>query len=793
MPTRVVAGFRRDVTALLRPSLRCALSADGEQRHHGPQPIGPCGIVHLAALTFTGALSDARDASPTVTLTDLLAHLRGASSASTDVTPAELRLAAAGFSLSVRELERLADASKESAERGDTADAVRIFLLGLTLGPEPFLRRVRRIGVLRPRAYQLDLTFPAAAVRRALEYAADLGLGADLQAYLESVNALQRVASVAASMQAALRQRLAGEPASVLRGLQVTLERLFMSPWRPVDATDGDGTSLTAYSTEKIAEGFSFLWHLYEQDVGDPADGLTALDSAAVLDGRYVELVVLAVLVRRVDEWAVLVDSLDYRCVWRPADQRVELRARDTRTEQALRFGFIQRDMQATIAVLRTQGLGAASLDDVARRMYREYGARFAAVRTAPLRRVVMGIPAAAFSVFAGSDGLYAEEIAQLDVLERSHLLPRATLLASTVIEDVTVLDLLKAHRVFVLLRLFATEHLTTLWDDDPELVLNSLVPRYTVDQMEAMLTRVLPPAKARTVLALLTRAPGDTRVFDVMYQPLVRIGDGYAAPVMLLGAADLVRNAFQLASTRPGSGDGPEPMEGLLTQFFRDRGAAAERGVKFAFQGEQGEIDVLALFDGALFVLECKTSAPPASAFELRTTLGHVDKAVAQLTRLRRLLADPAFRADLTRRVGWEVPAEVPAVTGIVLSNRMLSGIHVGGHAVRSFLELQNVLRTGLVATHAGPANDPSARKDVALFPSGGPPTGPELRDYFETGAAVYNAVFGAMRPAVERYRYGTVVVEFHTFRLQSLELITAHGVHAEALETSSSDAEPA
>lgn len=673
------------------------------------------------------------------------------------------------------------------------ADAVRIFLLGLTLGPEPFLRRVRRIGVLRPRAYQLDLTFPAAAVRRALEYAADLGLGADLQAYLESLDALLRVAGVAAAMQAALRQRLVGAPTSVLRGLQVTLERLFMSPLRPVDATDGDGTSLTAYANEELAEGFSFLWHLYEEAVGDPADGLTALDSAAVLDGRYAELLVLAALVRRVDEWAVLVDSLDYRCVWHPADQRLEIRAPHARTEQALRFGFIQRDMQAMIAVLRTQELGAASLDDVARRLYREFGAQFATVCPEPLRRVVMGIPGAAFSVFAGADSLYAEEVAQLDVLERSHLLPRATLLASAVIEDVTVLDLLKAHRVFVLLRLFVTEHLATLWDEDPELVLNSLVPHYTVDQMEGMLTRVLPPAKTRTVLALLTRAPGDTRVFDVMYQPLVRLRDGYAAPVMLLGVADLVRNAFQLASTRPGSGDGPEPMEGLLRQFFRDRGAAAERGVKFAFRGEQGEIDVLALFDGVLFVLECKTSAPPASAFELRTTLGHVDKAVVQLTRLRRLLADPAFRADLTRRVGWEVPPDVPAVTGLVLSNRMLSGIDVGGHPVRSFLELQNVLRTGRVATHAGPAHDLSARTEVPLFASGGPPTGAELREYFETGAAVYDAVFGAMTPAVERYRYGTVTVEFHTFRLQSPELLAAHGVHADALDASSLYAEPA
>jgi hypothetical protein len=276
------------------------------------------------------------------------------------------------------------------------------------------------------------------------------------------------------------------------------------------------------------------------------------------------------------------------------------------------------------------------------------------------------------------------------------------------------------------------------------------------------------------------------------MYQPLVRIGDGYAVPVMLLGVADLVRNAFQLASTRPGSGDGPEPIEELLAQVFRDRSAAAAHGVKFAFQGEQGEIDVLALFDGVLFALECKTSAPPASSYELRTTLGHIDKAVVQLTRLRRLLGNAAFRADLTRRVGWGVPNDVPAVTGLVLSNRMLSGIHVGGHPVRSFLELQNVLRTGRVAMHAGPAHDLSSRKEVALFASGGPPTGPELRDYFETGASVYDAVFGAMTPAVERYRYGTVTVEFHTYRLQPLELLAAHGVQADTLDASSSDSEP-
>ena len=109
-------------------------------------------------------------------------------------------------------------------------------------------------------------------------------------------------------------------------------------------------------------------------------------------------------------------------------------------------------------------------------------------------------------------------------------------------------------------------------------------------------------------------------------------------------------------------------------------------------------EIDVLARFGDYLFVFECKYSLLPCNPHELRTSYDHIKKAASQLTRIKELLALKHIEAELYHRLGWAVTPALEIITCIVSCNGMFPGLVIGGHPVRRWAELQNIIESGVV-----------------------------------------------------------------------------------------------
>src|SRR5215213_10306835 len=71
----------------------------------------------------------------------------------------------------------------------------------------------------------------------------------------------------------------------------------------------------------------------------------------------------------------------------------------------------------------------------------------------------------------------------------------------------------------------------------------SQLFPGYTHDRIRQILAIVLPVEKIPAMLELLSW--GGTGVFDVQYQPFVRVGHGFLVPVNITRTLNIIRNVM--------------------------------------------------------------------------------------------------------------------------------------------------------------------------------------------------------------------------------------------------------
>jgi hypothetical protein len=260
-----------------------------------------------------------------------------------------------------------------------------------------------------------------------------------------------------------------------------------------------------------------------------------------------------------------------------------------------------------------------------------------------------------------------------------------------------TVWDLMIVWRLFNLLRLTFRQELDRWASEEPELVVRSQLPVFRIADLKSMLGLVVAPQACDDIFQLLSWSPSDGKqVVELQYRPFITAGEYCIVPINVLGTSDLVRNALYLSQTRLHNRDKQDPVERAVERIFQRIGASTASGITYSFQGVQGEIDVLAYLDGILFVVECKNSLSPASPFEFRTTLDHVQKGAAQLTRFRELSKHQQFLTSFANRSALSITDSTQIVTCIVTGNRMMSGAIIDGHPVRGLFELDGFLSKG-------------------------------------------------------------------------------------------------
>lgn len=587
-----------------------------------------------------------------------------------------------------------------------TREAIATAMAMIFLDPDHAISCMRRNGVLRASRYGYRGSLIGRIAKAALSIGDILPISPPRVAYLESVDALSRVAGNALKLKQGIESTVRARRSVVLKTVFIMVNSLFYHEW----INDHEASSLDGkrYSSEEYAEAASFVLHTYASMF--PVNGLSFahVDTGAVGKNAlvYERLLVAAIRLTKFREAEQFIDGLPYR-----ADcegQTVTISSIDPDVERAVRLGFIQWRNQATIRQIHLHeedpaisirsviddGFDRGSFDQLLE------------INNHIVRRFVLRLPAIQefFDAFFGRDELFRDEIQMLLTLDVDSF---GTFddLVFFLTDGISSMDVFKVQRYFNFISCAYQRRLADLQDpaERGTLTLTSTLLVIRHDAMVEQMRMILGDEdKAREIIKLLKMDSGDQHL-DLQYRPFIDVGGYYVIAPHVVAASNLVRNIVVANRLRSAAIGPKDLMVYSVTEALRSAGFEVESDFRAKIAGEQLELDVVARREDSLILLECKNAYHPVSVHEMRNSWEHIRSAGKQLDKRRDILEEPANQSQLFQRLCWEVGSTCAVHTGIIIANRVFHGASLNGHPIRQAHELINVLTSGRITAKDG------------------------------------------------------------------------------------------
>lgn len=642
----------------------------------------------------------------------------------------------------------------ESALRNKkSVKACNWLTLGLIFNPETFVERLREKGILRPSKYDFDISLLPKIISK---IETKISLPTEVKEYLSFSKNISIAACDVFSMQQDIILELRRGKGSIFRYLLIFADTVFLMQTKSLLPLkmEGEVNDLSHFQAEDIAEAVGYILYIYSTKIGS-ADHPNPKYSFS--NFNIENMVLAAAKIRSFCEFEIYVDYYGYSLTVDPENSRLfSLTPSSESLEKAHRYGYIQTDQQAFINLLERNQEEGEKLEDIGAKIYDDFGKELITRVETPIDRYVMAMPLPTKirdTLF--QDALFSEERHEVTTLSKEWSVTPNDLLSFRLSDHVTMMDVLKVHRFFNLLRWIFISHLFPLWNSERETVMESLVGSISSKELKQVLDLVL-GKNSEPIISFLCYTPEKQGVFDLQYQPIVKKDQYYSIPYNLLGNSNILRNSLQLSRRRFYEDGQNDPLSQLLYKVVSTRTQKAKENHVY----QDGELDVIALIDGMFFVFECKNSTLPCNAFEARTSYDYIKKAASQLERFKKAYASEKFRKSLGNSLGWDI-SSAQLVTCIVMSNRMFLGHRINGHAVRGSREIVNQIHSGIVRM-----ND----EEKCLWLDGDF-TGEDLRRYIEEDTLI-EPVWKAMLPTERTYPLKKYSIKQQSFALD-MELL--------------------
>ncbi len=662
--------------------------------------------------------------------------------------------------------------SLDHARHHQRGRAVNWLATAFLLDQGKTLSWLKRNGLLRASNYDFNGTMPRFLAQEILDHTDSLKLSNESRSFLFRNLALLTIVSDARDEFKDLMALIRQESLTFLRSCLATLNLMFMQDFfrdLDFDLQWYTGRGNEQGFKENLAEGFSFLWsHAYHR-FGITELNASLWDTGGICRGRYYEILKRAAALRQFTAVEVLVNSFNYRCT-KNENGVLTVSPPSPEVEKGIRLGYIDNEMQRNRLKIESEQLGAATIKELGQTLH-SVMTRKGLIRLmdTPIARVRFEYPLIPELLNALSDVGYAkEELPGAEESEEKYGLTPEDTMKYVVGKHLTLHDIRMVMRLsMVLATCVAVEFSQRRGQDD--IVANSAVTTLRNDDaLDTLLGTVLKPEAAKEFRNLFRWPPDSDDLplhFDIQYRPLLSTGHEWQLPMFIFCSSDLQRAAFMLTGKRPSAGT--NLIENQLVSAFREVGHRAESGIKLHSGGDVvGEMDVAALIDDTVLILECKDPLLPCSMFELRTSLDHCEKAATQLDRNLVVLEQASQREFVLSRLGATGQSVNHVVTGIVAGNRLFTGWRVGGHLVTSPRNLMNLIRSGEI----------SIMEKTACMREPGRLTSDAIRDFF--AGKFYQRTFAAMIPVKEVTELGGKCIEIDSYALELGELCRQFGI---------------
>lgn len=639
---------------------------------------------------------------------------------------------------------------------GRIGRATSFLIAGLLFDHNRFIRNVRRRGLLRSSLYGYQAKNITSVIKNVI--ASNILLPLETLKYLHSVLVLCTASDDVHKINRNIKKSLQTGGSFLLWKLLAELNFLFLQRQRQSLSSDLNPNCHEAsfWGLEELAEGYSYLYSLIKSD----ALGSFPKTKESIFFAD--SLLTDACLVRSFSDFEFMIDLMGYNATTEGSNS-----IRMLPPNESCRIAFAIGEFKGRMREISLHHQYPSGISISLAKMGKDlcnalHDKEFKYDKGRLPRYTANLLIPKEILEWLREDRLFTEEIVTLTKLEEEQFADFSKIIGFEVSNGVTLGDLLKADRVFVLLYSYLINYLEPRMKSEREAVTHSLLLDRSKDEMIKLLGFAVGD-KAEKVLNFLTWLPNDEQAFDLQTQPIVKwLNDVYTVPLSIVCSNNIFRNSLSRVRQRFFEDGTQDPLCDELFAKLTTRTYRVKKNLKYDFEGKEREIDVLAVIGEEIFIFECKNALAPGNLRQCKTTFDYIEKASSQLDNFLRALRNETYREKLEKKIGWKFPPLYRPATGIIISNRTFSGYRHNGHPVRGSGEILTQIEDGVVSLNG---------KQICLWPNG-TFTGEHLWRYLEEDT-LHCPYLQATFPLEQDHRYGEKNI-----------LFTAHYVETETLQ---------
>ncbi len=479
---------------------------------------------------------------------------------------------------------------------------------------------------------------------------------------------------------------------------------LFLIDFSPQNkASDKDPLDISHRTKEDICSATSFLIHFVTDNHGLYFRSNSIVAEQYIISNDINNVIIAACLISDFKECEILIESFDYSC--EEIDDKIKIKPPTEEFEKSIRLGFIRTQLQSFNNTVHNVE-DRASIEALVEEMLKQDDFKFFRLFEDdgyPRYRVEIPMPVFNFLVdrFFKGDALFQEEFNYLNHTFKEQLLNPKDLQELIIKDDLSLFDVIKIKRVFVLFYFLFSKSL--LKEDVSETILfRSIIPIFSEEGLYSFIEKLTSTDKFETYLDIMCWEPGLDVMFDLQYHPILFLNHEFYIPISIFTKSNHIRNLYASEYKRNNKlllSDGQyDPLVEKLKQSF-------EKAVIPVFTQTKiinTDIDVFAVIEDVVFVFECKQSLHPVSIFDLRTIKDYITKAEKQIDYVHYLHSKNLLISALETKSKLDL-SHITSIVGCIVVNTKLFNGNIFKYPVRNINELHNLVNEGIMKTEEG------------------------------------------------------------------------------------------
>ncbi|WP_422091926.1 hypothetical protein [Tenacibaculum ovolyticum] len=597
-------------------------------------------------------------------------------------------------------------------EKGKFKLSLNTLILILFLNSKQSIEFIRKKGIFRYSKYKGKKCIIADLISQILSLNKDfLNLSSYELNYLHSILNFSNSHNTYTSVDKFIlkevkRFELYYKEKSFLKTLLTFIDFLFLSNHNTTSKIDL--LSIKSRSKESISMAISYLIYFISERTPSLLKDTNKANIPYINTSEFQNLIVLVCTVQDFKEFEILIDNFNYSCI--KNENNIRLKAPKKDFEKSIKLGYIKSDLQSFNDVLNSKTLNdetVLSIEDLVEELYsieKNDIFQYTESNNYPRYRIVMPEPVIDFFIenYFIKDILFKDEIIYLSHINKEQLLHPNNLDSIIIKGDLTLFDIVKFRRFFSFFYELFTKKLFEYKKITNEVLLSSLIPTITEDELYNYLERFSTRDKVDSFLDIVTWEPEMDIIFDLQYHPLLFINDSFLIPLTIFHHSNFVRNLF---ASEYKKNNKQLLSDGTFDVLVNELSISFSKS-KIENYSEtslpKSDIDLFAIYDDTLYVFECKHSLQPVNSFDLRTTFDYIKKAEKQLDYVQKLYYEGVLIQLLENKHNINLSNINKIVCTIVLSNRLFNG-NVFKYPVRYINEIKNIINEGIIKTEKG------------------------------------------------------------------------------------------